>query len=170
MSEIRQKIISRFRQDKRLVFITILGIAGMLLILLSGAGGESSGEKSGGEADIFSVQSKTEKRLEELLESVKGVGKVRVMVTVDSLEENVYAVNSESESRADGQAHSDEFVIIERSGDDNGLVLKVTAPVIRGVGITCEGAQSSAVKEEIIRLVSAALGISVNKIWVTVMQ
>ncbi len=170
MSEIKLNIINRLKQDKKLLFIIILGFAGMLLILLSGAGGEKPAETNKNEADVFAIQNKTEKKLEMLLESVKGAGKVKVMVTVDSLEETIYAVNTETESRADEYSFSDEYVLIEKSGDDDGLIIKVTAPVIRGVGITCEGADSAGVKEEIIRLVSAALGISVNRIWVTVMQ
>jgi len=60
-------------------------------------------------------------------------------------------------------------VIVENSGDSDGLLLKITAPVIRGVGITCEGADTASVKQEIIRLVSASLGVPVNRIWVTQM-
>ncbi len=170
MNDIKLNVINRLKQDKRVLFIIILGVAGMLLILLSGAGGEKAAEANNNEADVFSVQSRTEKKLETLLESVKGAGKVKVMVTVDSLEEKIYAVNTETESSPDGYSFSDEYVLIEQSGDDGGLVIKVTAPVIRGVGITCEGAESAGVKEEIIRLVSASLGIPVNRIWVTVMQ
>ena len=91
------------------------------------------------------------------------------MVTVDSLEERTLAENYETESGENYQ-HKSEYVLIEQSGDSDGLTLKITAPVIRGVGITCEGAASSAVRQEIIRLVSAALGISVNRIWVTTMK
>ena len=73
-----------------------------------------------------------------------------------------YAVKNESE-------YKNEYVIVEGSGASEGLLLKITAPVIRGVGITCEGGGTLAVKQEIIRLVSAALGVPVNRIWVTKM-
>lgn len=170
MSEIKLNVINRLRQDKKLLFIILLGLAGMLLILLSGTGEKKTAETDNNEAEIVDVQQRTEKKLVALLESVKGAGKVKVMVTVDSLEEKIYAVNTETESRADEHSFTDEYVIVEESGDDGGLVIRVTAPVIRGVGITCEGAASAEVREEIIRLVSAALGIPVNRIWVTAMQ
>ncbi len=163
------KLTERLKKDKKLLLITVLGIAGMLLLLFSG-GASDKQETKNTDYDIYTVEKNIEDKLEELLENVEGVGKVRVMVTVDSLEERTFAVNTESESGENSYEYSDEYVIIEESGDTNGLTLKITAPVVRGVGITCEGAASNIVKQEIIRLVSAALGVPVNRIWVTIMK
>lgn len=170
MSKLTQKLLSRIKDDKKLIFIIAIGVLGMLLLLLSGsAEGDSAVKKSEG-ADISEIELQTEKKLTALLKTVSGAGNVRVMVTIESYEERIYAENIKSESSAESDEYSNEYVLIENSGDSGGLTLKVIAPVIRGVGITCEGASSSVVRQEITRLVSSALGISVNKIWVTVME
>lgn len=169
MSKITEKLLLRIKEDKKLIFIIAIGVVGMVLLLFSG-NSRSSAAESTDSIDIKEIQTETEKKLTSLLETVNGAGKVKVMVTFESFEEKIYAVNTESESSADSYEYIDEYVLVEDSGDTNGLTLKVIAPVIRGVGITCEGASSAVVKQEISKLVSAVLGISANKIWVTVME
>ena len=169
MNKTAQIFIERLKKDKRLLLIMISGFLGMLLLLISSFSTDAENEKEISSYDISSVEARTEEKLTALIRSVEGAGRVKVMVTVDSLEERTLAENYETESGENYQ-HKSEYVLIEQSGDSDGLTLKITAPVIRGVGITCEGAASSAVRQEIIRLVSAALGISVNRIWVTTMK
>lgn len=170
MNKSVEKFISKLKQDKKLLFIIILGISGMLLLLLSGSTDKKSETVSSDKEELYEISDRMEKELEDLLRTVQGAGKVKVMVTVDSLEEKTVAVNTEHESSSESTDFKDEYVIIENSSGSDGLVLKITAPVIRGVGISCQGATSAQVKQEITRLVSAALGIPVNKIWVTQMQ
>lgn len=166
MNKLTEKIKERLKADKKLLFILILGFSGMVLLLFSG--NENSEAKPGDrETDITAVEAELEEKLMSLIKTVEGAGRVKVMVTVDCLQERTVAINTETESGENKEEYKSEYVIIENSGDSDGLLLKITAPVIRGVGITCEGADSAAVKQEIIRLVSAALGVPVNRIWVT---
>ncbi len=165
INELRKKL----KADKKLLFLLALGLLGGLLLLFS-SGQEKSVADTGDDAALQQTEAEIEERLCTLLRSVEGAGRVKVMVTVDSLYEKTVAINTESESGEQENAYKGEYVLIEQSGDTDGLVLKITSPVIRGVGITCEGAASSAVKQELIRLTSATLGISVNRIWVTTMK
>ncbi|MBR3767475.1 MAG: hypothetical protein IKL10_04450 [Clostridia bacterium] len=170
MNKFRENFIKKIKQDKKLIFIVILGILGMLLLCFSTIGeGNVKSEKSEN-SDVDAIQQSIEKRLVTLLKSVDGVGDVKVLVTLDCLEEKVIAFNTESESSADSYEYSDEYVLVENSGDTDGLTTKVIMPVVRGVGISCQGASSNVVKQEITKLVCSALGISANKIWVTLMQ
>ena len=168
MNKLTEKITERLKKDKKLLIIVLLGLSGMLLLLFSG--GENN-EKQAEEIspDIAAVEKSIEEKLSSLIKTVDGAGRVRVIVTVDCLEEKSVAINSESENAENKAEYKSEYVIIESSGDEGGLLLKITAPVIRGVGITCEGAASPGVRQEIIRLVSASLGVPVNRIWVTKM-
>ncbi len=171
MNKYIEKLVGRLKADKKLLFIIVLGISGMLLLLLSGGTGSENEEKNEGEnRSVEEISEEIEKNLTELIKTVSGVGKVRVMVTIDCLEEKTVAINTEREMSDNKTDYKDEYVIIEKSQETDGLVLKITAPKIRGVGITCQGAASVTVKQEIIKLVSAALGIPVNKIWVTEMK
>ncbi len=159
----------RLKKDKKLFVLLAMGIFGMLLILFSGTG-ETAESASTDSCAVNQTESEIEERLTLLLKSVEGAGRVRVMVTVDSLYEKTVAINTESESGENEESYKGEYVLIEQSGDSDGLVLKITSPVIRGVGITCDGGESASVKQELIRLTSAALGIPVNRIWVTAMK
>ena len=168
MDNLREKLTERLKKDKKLLFIVLLGFSGMLLLLFSGdSTKESLPENSS--YDISTVEKSIEEKLLSLIKTVDGAGRVKVAVTVDSLEEKTVAVNSEGRSGENESEYKNEYVTVESSGDAQGLLLKITAPVIRGVGITCEGAGTLAVKQEIIRLVSASLGVPVNRIWVTKM-
>lgn len=164
-----KEVFSRLKKDRKLIVILTAGLLGMLLLLFSGTS-EKKDDTKEGDGGLYEAQTEIEARLEALLKTVEGAGRIRVMVTVDSLYEKTVAVNTESESAENEESYKGEYVLIEQSGDTDGLVLKITSPVIRGVGITCEGADSSQVKQEIIRLTSAALGVSVNRIWVTTMK
>ena len=53
---------------------------------------------------------------------------------------------------------AEEYVIIEQDGEDSGLIIKTLMPVYRGVAVSCEGGGSSVVKNEVTKLVTAALG------------
>ncbi len=166
MNKLTEKITERLKADKKLLFILILGFSGMVLLLFSGNEKTETAPGDSG-TEINAVEAELEEKLVSLIKTVEGAGKVRVMVTVDCLQERTVAINTETESGENKAEYKSEYVIVESSGDSDGLLLKVTAPVIRGVGITCEGADTAAVKQEVIRLVSAALGVPVNRIWVT---
>lgn len=171
MNKQLEKLIVRLKADKKLLFIIVLGISGMLLLLLSGNTDSKKDEKNEGESIGFEeISESVEKNLTELIKTVNGAGKVKVMVSIDCLEEKTIAVNTERETADNKTDIKDEYVIIEKSQGTDGLVLKITTPKIRGVGITCQGAQSVTVRQEIIKLVSATLGIPVNRIWVAEMK
>ena len=169
MDKTVQKLISGLKKDKKLLLIMLLGFLGMILLLMSSVT-ENKKETESEDYDTAFVEELIEERLTSLIKTVEGAGKTKVMVTVDALYERTLAENYETESGENKEKRKNEYVLTEQSGDTDGLILKVTAPVIRGVGITCEGAASASVKQEIIRLVSAALGVSVNRIWVTTMK
>lgn len=170
MNDTVKNAIERIKKDKKLLIIMCLGLAGMILLLFSEvfSGKESTVTKS--ESDVETVEQQITERLEVLLKSVDGAGKVKVMVTLESLEERIVAVNTQSKRGEDTEDYSEEYVIIEQADNADGLTLKVITPVIRGVGIICEGASSSVVRQEITKLVGRTLGISANRIWVTKMQ
>lgn len=170
MNEKAVAIFGRIKKDKKLIVIISLGLAGMLLLLISGGSGNKTEKENTNEHNVSEIESRIERELTELIKSVDGAGKVKVMVTLDSLEERIVAKNNETGREADSYEEKNEYVLTETSGDTDGLTLKIITPVIRGVGISCEGADSEIKKREIVKLVCSALGIAENRIWVTKMQ
>lgn len=166
MMMLKNKLTDFLRKDKKAAVILAAGLLGMIFLLLScfTDGGDKPVK---GSTDIDTFERQTEKRLEELLSEVKNVGKVKVTVTCECLEEYEYA---RDEKQQGDDRNENEYVIIEENNSDGGLTLRVTAPKVRGVAVCCEGAASDAVKEDVTRLICAALGIGANKVYVSQMK
>ena len=126
-----------------------------------------------------SIEATLEERLKEMLQKMIGVGKVDVMITVESTEEKVVERNiSSSESVTDetdrngGKRHlttvtSDgQVVLYQATGGQQPLVTKIINPRIRGVLIVAEGAEDAAVRKLIIQAVEKGMNVVPTRISV----
>ena len=177
MSEAVGKIVDKIKSDKRLAIIVIIGIVGILLLTLSeliptkDKTSEAQTQKDTQQTATYAdYEESIEKRLAALVSSISGAGNVKVMVTLDSENENVYAVEQKSNSSDSSSSDEKKYVIINKDGDDDGLLLKIVEPEIRGVAIVCDGADSASVRQEIIKTVTAVLGISSNRVNIAKMK
>lgn len=155
---------------KAMTAAAALGIVGMIMILLCGGKEDEIQKESVPEAPEESVWtdycSDTERRLEELLSAIDGVGEVKVMITVSSTEEYIYA---QAES-LNGDRKENEYVTVRTEKGEEALLRQVNTPVITGVAAVCEGGRSDKVREEIYRTVTAVLDIPASRIYVTAME
>lgn len=158
----RTALFGKLKKDKRVLAVVGIGILGMLLLLLSDTGTKKTSPTDTSLPYGTEAEKELETRLEKLLGNVVGVGKVKVMVTFDGTWEDIYAQNGEEK---DGEKN-EEYVIVKESGDDTGLKLRSVRPEIRGVGVSCEGAGSAAVRENVTALICASLGIPSNRVYV----
>ena len=100
-----------------------------------------------------------EQQLEELIRQMQGAGKTTVMLTLETGEETIYALDTQS-----GQAQSQEtHVLLE---DGTALTETVYQPQIRGVAVLCEGGSDVRVAARITELLSALLDLPSNRICV----
>ncbi|MBQ7688358.1 MAG: hypothetical protein IJT27_03975 [Clostridia bacterium] len=157
-------LLKKLRKDKKIMLPALAGVAGLLLLLASGA---QTSEKTLAADDYFALRTRTEealeKKAEKLLSTVAGVGKVRVVVTLESLEETVYAKDGETR----GDSESDQHVVLKQSGSEYGLSERVVMPTVRGVAVSCEGAASAAIRQEVCSLLCAAFGVSANRVYIS---
>lgn len=163
MKKAVEKFIKKLRHDKRLTAIVCAGLAGILLLTFSELfdGKEENQDSQGTDAQLHdSYEESIEARLKSIVSAINGAGRTEVMVTLDSGDENVYAVKEKSNANTQER----EYIVVSNDNDESGLLLKVIEPEIRGVAIVCEGADSANVRQEIISTVSAVLGISTNRI------
>lgn len=125
------------------------------------------------------IEMQLENRLKDILEKMVGVGKVDILVTVESTEEKIIEHNlSTSESVTDesdkngGTRHmttvtsSGQVVFMQSSGGQEPVVTKVINPRIRGVLIVAEGAEDAAVRKLITQAVEKGLNVSQTRISV----
>ena len=92
----------------------------------------------------------------QLCRQVEGVGKVTVLVSLEGGYEYVYARDEDGDC-----------VSIGSGSGKTAAIENVLPPRIAGVGIVCDGGENAAVREALTALLSAALNIGANKIYIT---
>ncbi len=157
--------LNKLKKDKKALFTVLIGIAGMLLILLSEMpffGGETKNTKDSGK--VYFNQS-LEEDTEKLISEIKGAGKVSVMLTYEASEEKVWAKDKDVNVKSDGESDENEkHIIIDAAEGETGLAVKVIYPKVRGVAVVCTGGDDPIVRSEIKALLSALFDIGSNRI------
>lgn len=169
----------------------ILLIIGLLLAVIAWPTGDGEKNAKGNERDPakegderiaqgvnnLTYEEQLEEKLEAILSKVKGVGEVKVMITLISSSELVLQVDEQnmtdkvSETDGDGgttssiqSEHTRETVL---TGSAEGpFVIKEINPQVSGVLILAQGAGSAAVKNEICEAVEALFNLPIHKIKV----
>lgn len=171
--EITEKFRNMSKDKRMMTAVTILGIAGLLLIMISSLVPE---KKKTDESESKVVEEtvcaedyriETEKRLESFLCSIDGAGDVKVYLTVGSDERYIYATEGRRSKSEDKTEEERKYVMIGGGSDKSALIETVETPAITGAVIACSGFDSPTVQEQIYRAASAALGIPTGKIYVT---
>lgn len=143
-------------------WLALLGILGILLLSVSSLPTGNSAAKTESRAETGSDTdwaSKQESRLESILSQMDGAGKARVMITLESGQEAVYALDTRTDSNGSTQK---EHVML--NGSTEALVETIWMPQVQGVAVLCEGAGTPTVERKIIEMVSVLLGVSSNRI------
>ncbi|MBE6586034.1 MAG: hypothetical protein E7645_05850 [Ruminococcaceae bacterium] len=104
-----------------------------------------------------------ESRVKEICGRVSGAGEVFAMVNLAGGYEYVYA----TDQKTNGTGSSYEYIVIGRGEDERVVYLTERVPEILGIGVVCTGGNSTAVRNEITALLSAAFGVGSHKIYVT---
>lgn len=176
--EIKTKdIFSKLKKDKKLFILLIIAFTAIIFLIITEIAGGDSNDKvtKKDETTLSTYEKKLSIELENIISKIEGAGETKVMVTLDTGEENVYARQgkSSSEQTNEKDKFEDEYeyiVIKKNSSNQEGLLLKVIQPNIRGVAIVCDGADSSIVKESILNTVTAVLDIKSNKVSISKMK
>lgn len=183
MMEIYGKAIALFKGDKKIKWVVFIGLAGILLILLSELVPQKNAEPLEGAVSVFADNEefckKTEEKIYRLVSSIEGVGEVKVWVTLESGVEYVYLQEQVRNTDLttdynDGNVKSlrekdnseQKYILVNKNGEEQPLVQKQLEPAVQGVVVVCEGAQSPQVNEQVVNAITCALGISSNRVYV----
>ena len=169
----------------------ILLIIGLLLAVIAWPTGDGEKNAKGNERDPakegderiaqgvnnLTYEEQLEGKLEAILSKVKGVGEVKVMITLISSSELVLQVDEQnmtdkvSETDSDGgttssiQSENTRETVLTGSAEGP-FVIKEINPQVSGVLILAQGAGSAAVKNEICEAVEALFNLPIHKIKV----
>lgn len=154
-------------------YILLATAAGVILLLLPmGTSSEESVIQTPEESlEIEEQVTALEKEIEEILSSIQGVGKARILLTVDRGMEQILAGDTTLSYSGDPSAPNDysrstETVIIGENGSDRVVIRQEVWPKYRGALIVCEGGGNPEVQLAVITSVSALTGLGADQITV----
>ena len=121
--------------------------------------------------------------LEDILETIEGVGKVKVLINYSETSTTVAMYNetktesTTEEKDTQGGVRNDtqtdtqkEIAYTKESGESAPITEKVIMPTIEGAIITAEGASNGNIKADIISATQAVTGLATHKIQVFQME
>ena len=117
--------------------------------------------------DITAYTNNLEQRLSLHLSEIDGVGRISVMITIDTNWEIEYNKDIKKIIEGDKNDYNEQTVLIQDSArNEIPLIKREISPRIRGAAIVCDGADNPLVEAKIIETVKTVLGIPVNRISV----
>ena len=188
------------KNKKIIVYLgMVLAVGAFMMLMARIAGPPNADESSAGasptvQAEVYTTQTPApaqdflhvralESRLEEFFTLVEGAGRVRVMVSLPTARETVFAVDGTSSesfsSEVDAQGGTREtrqtatqeqtVMVTDRTGTDRPLVLREVEPSVEGIVIIAEGGDSPFVRDALTRAARAVLGLDAHMVQVLTM-
>ena len=143
------------------------------------ASSKTSQDTDTGQTSNSSNSENLERRLEDILKNIDGVGDVKVFINYSESSETVAMYNENSKTSTTEETDKSggvrkveetdsqkEVVYQEQNGNKTPIVQKTVEPKIEGAIITAKGASDINVKTNIIQAVEAATGLATHKIQV----
>lgn len=180
---LKEKLFRYIQDEKYKRIILIAGIVGIALIFLSSfipKTSTSSSEKNTASitVNMTAYKQELEQSLADIVSSIDGAGTTRVMLTMDTSAELVYATDSKdsqqisNENNGDAEQESSDtqlnYITVRLSdGTEQTVLLKEIQPKIRGVLVVCTGGENTVVYQRVLEAVTKALDISSARVCVT---
>lgn len=165
IADLGKKAKLLFKKYKYAVLVLLVGLG---LMLIPERSEEPAAEPV--EIDRHETASLND-RLEGILSTIEGAGKVEVLLSVRAGEETVFQTNNNISSNGENQTSQITTVMITTSNkDETGLIRQVNPPIYLGAIVVCQGADSPSVRLSIINAVSDATGLGADQISVLKMK
>ncbi len=173
-----KEVFENLSKSKKNLVLIICSVLAVILLIVSEF---VTTDKKESELDVKTGVSSAEyienqeEKLQSLLETIDGAGNVEVMITLESCYENVYLKDSslKTESKEeDFKEEQEETYIMAKTGSNtqDGVIIKVYEPVVKGVAVVAEGGGNENIKMAIIETVSAVFNINSTNISVEKMK
>lgn len=150
-----------WKKYKIVLLVVLVGII-LMLLPVSSQTKETEENKSQIPQESFDLAA-MEQRMEEVLGKIDGVGKLRLMLTLQSGTRLTLA----EDTQRDQDRTQREIVTLNRgSGNQEIVITNRFYPVYQGAVVVCQGADSSAVRLAITETVQALTGLPSDRIRV----
>jgi len=149
-------------------YAAVILLIGIVLLLIPQNTKPSSVIESTPQTETQTVEIK---QLADVLQSIQGAGKVKVLLSVASGEETVYQTDSDISTAGDGSSTKQETVIVtDAQRAETGLIAQINPPTYLGAIVVCEGADSPSVKFAVTQAVAKITGLRTDCICVLKME
>ncbi len=161
-----------FKKNKYILIVVFVGVLLMNLPIAT-KDSASYSKKNENEFDIDLFESRIEKTLYEC----EGVGRIKVVLSVESGTESVYAKDAKKSQReqqegviVESDSDTKPSIMSEGSGKESPIKIKEMYPKFRGALIVCDGADDVAVRRIVLESIAALTGLKSDSISVIKMK
>lgn len=176
------KLSDFLKSDKKIIVMVVLGLAGILLIGLTSIlpQKEQSTPIKAQDTSTEEYKKKLEQEVLDLVTSIDGVGKAKVMITLKNGVEYVYVKEEKQNTdKTNGTLGSDQtlqqrdnyeqktIIVEDENGRKTALLKTTLEPTVKGVVVVCQGGDDLTVQQAVIDAVKTALGIGSNNVCVS---
>lgn len=151
-------IFTKLKKNGKLWMVALFGILGVSLLIFSGSYEKSEPTLNEDKNRFSEYKSEVEAKILELCSRVEGVDDVSVAISFESGFEYVYATDG------------DKTLTVGNGSAESAVTVTEKPPTISGIGIVCKGGGNPRIQQKLINLISAAYGISSNKIYIAEAQ
>lgn len=180
--DVKQKL-GKYSESKKKITLILCLVTGLSMMLISGFFSSSSKKQNNKDVNfnVSSYENKLEERLLDLVEEIDGVGKAKIMLTLESSIEYIYA--QERREKTDKisdfkdktplklQERNDEekklMLVDGPSGRRQALIKTEIQPKVKGVVVVCQGGNEPVVNQQITNVLTTVLNIPSSRVFVT---
>lgn len=142
-------------------YAALILVIGVALMLIPGKTGEIKAAVQTSETTVLTP----EEKLESILSSIKGAGRVEVLLSYAAGEKTFYQTDTDSTGH-----RSDTVTVTDGDRNQTGLITQVVPAVYQGAVIVCQGGANPSVRLAIVEAVSKYTGLGSNQIAVLEMK
>ncbi|MDQ5983671.1 MAG: stage III sporulation protein AG [Eubacteriales bacterium SKADARSKE-1] len=181
---LRDKIKNFLSNDKYKKIIILAGLLGIALIFASSLfkpDVKSVQELPTVQVDTETYARRLEDNLKNIVCTISGAGEAKVLVTLESSLQTVYATeqkknNEATEDKSDGETSKKResndletkyIKIKDENGAEKALSVTQLQPTVKGVVVVCKGGDDPDVQKKIADAVKTALNITSKRVFVT---
>lgn len=152
-----KKCVNFLGQYRYAVLVLVIGLAFMLIP------GQPKEQTPVQTQETVPIGITPEEKLAKILSSIRGAGRVEVLLSYAEGERTLYQTDN-------GVQSTDTVTVTDSERNQSGLVAQVIPPIYRGAVIVCQGGGNPAVRLAIVDAVSKFTGLGSNQIAVLEMK
>ena len=155
-------------------YLLLVCLVGLILLLWPKSTDAATKVKAVSESSYKDQVAALERQMEDLFSSISGVGQVKVLLTVKSSTETVYAYDTDrsTSKRENEQSQSikTELITVGSGSGEKPVITQTRMPQFLGAVVVCEGAESATVCLQLTEAVRSLTGITSDNIVISKMK